>query len=130
MRIVGLPGEQVEIKSNSLSINGAVVTDERMPRALRSGKWLTPLLDQYPTPHRWVLGSDEVFVVGDNLANANDSRFWGPLKVTGIIGVAERKATAKITRIFPDWHVPFPSTVTTAKKGTMKSLMESNNVGN
>jgi type IV secretory pathway protease TraF len=37
----------------------------------------------------WRLLDDEIFVVGDNLATANDSRYWGPLKVRAIIGVVD-----------------------------------------
>ena len=95
MRVVGLPGEQVEVRTNSFMINGSEVPEKDMPSVLRNKPWLTDRIVESSTQRRWMLGDDEVFVVGDNLAAANDSRFWGPLKVPDVIGVANKKAKGK-----------------------------------
>jgi len=87
MRVVGLPGESIAISTNTLLINGVELPMDSMPTALRQKSWLTRQLQESSTPRQWNLTSEEVFVVGDNLDNVNDSRYWGPLKLSMITGV-------------------------------------------
>lgn len=64
-RVIGLPGDVVEIRSNQVYVNGE------------------PLDEPYLTPSRnddgfsmapFALGADEYFVMGDNRDNSHDSR--------------------------------------------------------
>ncbi len=72
-RIIGLPGERVEVR------NGVVwIDDYRLDEPyLTSG-----------TPYNgvWQLGEDEYFVLGDNRANSSDSHSWGLLPRDNIVG--------------------------------------------
>ena len=75
-RVIGLPGEKVEIRNGVVYIN-----DEPLPE---------PYLDNkghgnFPPT---VLGPDQYFVLGDNRDNSSDSRMWGPLPRDRIIGKA------------------------------------------
>lgn len=79
-RIVGLPGETVTIKDDSVSITPH--QDEE-----------TFLLDEpYLAGHHTLnnitvtLRGDEYFVMGDNREASSDSRSWGPLNKDMIIG--------------------------------------------
>lgn len=79
-RIIGLPGETLELNGNTTTItqtDGTTITlDEpyvQMPRE----SVLTKTLAQ-----------DEYFVMGDNRLASLDSRVWGPLKRDHIIGRA------------------------------------------
>ncbi len=75
-RIIGLPGEAVELRDGKLYIN-----DEFTPEP-----WIAE--QTQGTYGRWSLGEDEYFVMGDNRNNSSDSRAWGPVKSQYIIGKA------------------------------------------
>lgn len=75
-RIVGLPGETVEIRRGQVFIDGQPLAEPYNPR-----------LGSYDAPPV-TLGRDEVYVLGDNRNNSSDSHTWGPLPVANIIGKA------------------------------------------
>jgi signal peptidase I len=74
-RIIGLPGEHVEIRDGSVWIDG---------RRLEEPYVNSPIGD-FGT---WELGPDEYLVMGDNRANSSDSRSWGTLPRENIVGRA------------------------------------------
>ena len=69
-RIVGLPGEKVEITDGVLLING---------HFNEINKLFALPLNITNELNDWVLGKDQYFVIGDNLLNSNDSRNYGPI---------------------------------------------------
>ncbi len=87
-RIIGLPGETIEIKDGKISIlkdNQNIVLDE--------SKYLPDFKDTEGNL-RITLENDEYFVLGDNRQFSYDSRRWGILPRKDIIGKA-------IFRVFP-----------------------------
>jgi signal peptidase I len=75
-RVIGLPGDQVEIRSGQVIINGAPLDEPYITR---------PTYGDYgpvdvPPLH--------VFVLGDNRGFSNDSRAFGTLRLDSIIGRA------------------------------------------
>lgn len=77
-RVIGLPGETVEIKDREVYING-VKLDE---------PYIKEPCTRYCRDRQWVLASDEYFVMGDNRNVSNDSRAFGAIKHSAIIGEA------------------------------------------
>jgi len=74
-RVIGLPGEEVSVRSGQVYINGELIDEPYLMAAPRySGDW--------------TLGPDEIFVLGDNRNNSSDSQNWGPLPLDEIIGKA------------------------------------------
>jgi len=75
-RVVGLPGEVVEIRDGRVYINGVPLgepyLDERTPGIM---------------PPRLV-PEEHVFVLGDNRDSSNDSRYFGMVPYTQVIGRA------------------------------------------
>lgn len=75
-RIIGLPGDTVEIKDGAVYINDSAI-DEPYIKAAPS---YTMAKEKIP--------DGEYFVLGDNRNNSNDSHSWGPLPEQNIIGKA------------------------------------------
>lgn len=80
-RIIGLPGEQVQLINKHFFING---------RQLDESNYLasTVVTDpgQYIANRTITLGPNEYFVSGDNRPHSSDSRAWGPITKDEIIG--------------------------------------------
>jgi signal peptidase I len=75
-RIIGLPGETVEIKNGRVFIQGAVLDESDY---LPEGRATSGNL-------KVELGQKEYFVLGDNRSASSDSRQWGILPRENIIG--------------------------------------------
>jgi len=81
-RVIGLPGESVWIVRGQVLINGAP-----LPSGFYTGRQ-SIFHNRYPFASfaPLLLADDEVFVLGDNPNDSDDSRNWGPLKRSQIIG--------------------------------------------
>ncbi|MCL4266356.1 MAG: signal peptidase I [Anaerolineae bacterium] len=74
-RVIGLPGETVEVWAEGVFVNGTLLNE--------------PYLDEQATyKGQWQLGENEYFVLGDNRNSSSDSHSWGPLAFEYIIGKA------------------------------------------
>lgn len=82
-RVVGLPGERVVIKDGSLS-----VYNQAHPGGYEPDKTGLYHIDASSTPGNVdiTLRVNEIFVSGDNRANSEDSRYFGPVKAEQIVG--------------------------------------------
>ena len=72
-RIIGLPGETVEIRTGRVYINGRVIDERPYVRNVPHGNFPPR---KVPTSH--------VFVLGDNRDESNDSRSWGVLPLDNV----------------------------------------------
>ena len=73
-RVIGLPGEEVEIRRGSVYINGSLIEEP----------YLTSLDHSTLSPTR--LDEGEYFVMGDNRRSSNDSRTWGAVPEENLLG--------------------------------------------
>lgn len=73
-RIIGLPGETVEIRNGGIYVNNQLV--EELATVNQAGYSMAPV----------TLGPDEFFVLGDNRPNSSDSHSWGNLPTNLVIG--------------------------------------------
>ena len=90
-RVIGLPGETVEIRNTRATVDGQEVDE---PRVFINGNELDePYINEACTTARcrdelWELGPDEFFVMGDNRNRSRDSRVFNAINRSTIIGEA------------------------------------------
>jgi signal peptidase I len=75
-RVIGLPGEELEIRGGSVWIDGALLEEEYISGITSS------------SDDRWQLRDDELFVMGDNRGLSLDSRSFGPVSIRQVVGKA------------------------------------------
>ena len=76
-RVIALPGETVESRDGDILINGQVLEEPYLDRGVTTGA-----LDKITVP------PDHLWVMGDNRANSRDSRFFGAIPESLVIGRA------------------------------------------
>jgi signal peptidase I len=69
-RIIGLPGETIEITNGKVSINGKLLDEPYLDHKLEI---------DYTMPQPLAIPADHYFVIGDNRGHSSDSRAWGPV---------------------------------------------------
>lgn len=80
-RVVGLPGETIEIKSG-----GAIIYNDKNPEGFAIEEKYLPAGLVTDGNIKKKLGSNEYFVMGDNRPASSDSRRWGSLPKNDIVG--------------------------------------------
>lgn len=90
-RVIGLPGDTVEIRATQVYVNGALLAEPYIMEECRESRC---------SDRTWELGPDEYFVMGDNRNHSSDSRAFGPVNEEFIVGEA-------LLRYWPpqDWQI-------------------------
>jgi signal peptidase I len=74
-RIVGVPGDQVDIANNEVHVNGVLLNEPYIAAAPGyNGSWTVP--------------AESLFVLGDNRNSSSDSHAWGYVPLDKVIGKA------------------------------------------
>lgn len=80
-RIIGLPGETVIVRDNTVTIK-----NNQHPDGVVLEEAYVKNLDFQTRDKEWILSENEYFVMGDNRAGSSDSREWGPVDKKFITG--------------------------------------------
>jgi signal peptidase I len=76
-RVIGVPGDVVSTTSSNVIINGMMLHEPYIRAQFNFAS------------DTWKLGPNQFFVMGDNRDNSLDSRTWGLLNKSYIVGKAE-----------------------------------------
>jgi len=76
-RVIGLPGERLEIRAGQVYINDVLLNESRY--------YPGPMMDADAS---WIIGEQELFVMGDNRGGSKDSRAdsVGPIPYSQVVG--------------------------------------------
>ena len=84
-RVIGLPGEIVQIINGKIYINNKLLPD---PWGYFSKKEPPGFIEEVENFGPIVVPKNALFVMGDNRNNSEDSRFWGTLPLKNVLGKA------------------------------------------
>ncbi|MCM0649831.1 signal peptidase I [Clostridium swellfunianum] len=88
-RIIGLPGDEIEIKNGKIYLNAAELKEDYLDSNTFTS--LGPFLQKNG---KYTVENGHVFVLGDNRNDSIDSRMLGPINIKDIKGHA-------IVRVYP-----------------------------
>jgi signal peptidase I len=84
-RVIGLPGDQLELRAGKVLVNGDALPE---PYVNTDGG-AAQSTDPYPDgPSQWLVPAGDLFVMGDNRENSADSRTFGPIEIGHVVGRA------------------------------------------
>ena len=93
-RVIALPGQTIYSSGNSIYIDGRRLAETYLPPSDPLG----PPIPDASRQHPYRVPPGEFYVLGDNRADSCDSRYWGPIQGSSIIG--------KVVLTF--WHDSHP----------------------
>src|SRR6201996_4792912 len=79
-RVIALPGQTIYSSGNSIYVNGKLLAEPYLPHDDPLGQPIASRQHPYRVP------PGEFYVLGDNRAISCDSRYWGPIEGSSIIG--------------------------------------------
>jgi signal peptidase I len=85
-RVIGLPGETISLTGGRVYINGKVLPQPWLPVATRTATTPGPSAKPYSLNRAFTIPAGDVFVMGDNRTLSCDSRYWGPIPESSIVG--------------------------------------------
>jgi signal peptidase I len=79
-RVIGLPGQTIYSAGNSIYVDGRLLAEPYLPGDDPLGAPIASKQHPYQVP------SGEFYMMGDNRSDSCDSRYWGPIQGSSMIG--------------------------------------------
>jgi signal peptidase I len=99
-RVIGLPGETISFVYGQVRINGKPLHEPWLPRGTVTTYTTPQIPGCSPAAQGCKIPRNEYFVMGDNRGDSQDSRYFGPIPSSLIVGRV-------FLRIYPINHIGF-----------------------
>ncbi|HEX3429192.1 MAG TPA: signal peptidase I [Candidatus Limnocylindrales bacterium] len=84
-RVIGIGGDKIELKDGKVLVNGTPLLEQAYVYQEDGGSQPTDALIGVGS---WVVPQGQLFLMGDHRSNSADSREFGPVDITAVIGRA------------------------------------------
>jgi signal peptidase I len=85
-RVIGLPGDTISLKKGRVLIDGKLLNESWLPAIKQDTTYQGPAGTAYNLAKPYVIPANHYFMMGDNRGNSCDSRYWGPIPRSLIVG--------------------------------------------
>jgi signal peptidase I len=85
-RVIGLPGDVVSVSGGNVSIDGFRLDETWLPASEHGTTFPGPSGTPYSLDRPYRVPAGDYFVMGDNRGDSCDSRWWGPIPRSLIVG--------------------------------------------
>jgi signal peptidase I len=90
-RVIGLPGETLSLSGGHVFVDGRRLDESWLPASEQGVSRPGPGGTLYSLQHAYRIPANDYFVMGDNRTDSCDSRFWGPIGKSLIVGKVEMR---------------------------------------
>ena len=85
-RVIGLPGETIALDHGHVEIDGKLLNETWLPSSVQGVSQPGPTGTPYNLAKPYVIPANHYFMMGDNRTESCDSRYWGPIPKSLIVG--------------------------------------------
>ena len=90
-RVIGLPGDVVSLAQGRVYIDGRRLDESWLPASEQGDTQPGPPGNAANLEHSFTVPANDYYVMGDNRADSCDSRYWGPISRSLIVGKVEMR---------------------------------------
>ena len=90
-RVIGLPGQTLSLGSGRVYVNGNLLPEPWLTAAMADQTFPGPSGAPYSLHQPYRVPSGDVYVMGDNRTESCDSRYWGPVPESSIVGKVDMR---------------------------------------
>ena len=90
-RVIGLPGETLSLSGGDVYVDGRRLDESWLPASEQGQTRPGPGGTLYSLQHAYKVPANDYFVMGDNRTDSCDSRYWGPISKSLIVGKVEMR---------------------------------------
>jgi signal peptidase I len=88
-RVIGLPGDLLSLSHHYVYVNGKRLDETWLPASEQGQTFPGPGTNSFNLAHAYRVPANDYFVMGDNRTDSCDSRYWGPINRSLIVGKVE-----------------------------------------
>ncbi len=88
-RVIGLPGDVLSLSDHYVYVDGKRLDETWLPASEQGETFAGPGSNNFNLAHPYRVPSNDYFVMGDNRTDSCDSRYWGPINKSLIVGKVE-----------------------------------------